>query len=131
MFNSCFPAIPVDSIKGIFVSANAFKRGRLVKSRLATFRKSGENNFKTDKHLIEHKVSVMHCIWEKTNPSPMNCHYIWLSSIENCVYGKKSGAVFYVHCKSAVWRNPIELYKDHTTPKPVKLISRLIEASLR
>ena len=24
--------------------------------------------------LIEHKLSVRHCIWEKTNPSPMNGH---------------------------------------------------------
>jgi len=79
--------------------------------------------------LIEHGLSVRHCIWEKTNPSPMNGQYIWLSSIENCVFAKKSGAVFNEHCKSAVWRNPIEHYKDHPTPKPVKLMSRLIEAS--
>ena len=79
--------------------------------------------------LIEHKLSVRHCIWEKTNPSPMNGQHIWLSSIENCVFGKKSGATFNEHCKSAVWRNSIEHYKDHPTPKPVKLMSRLIEAS--
>jgi site-specific DNA-methyltransferase (adenine-specific) len=79
--------------------------------------------------LIDHGLSVRHCIWEKTNPSPMNGQYIWLSSIENCVFAKKSGAVFNEHCKSAVWRNPIEHYKDHPTPKPVKLMSRLIEAS--
>ena len=81
--------------------------------------------------MIEHKLSVRHCIWEKTNPSPMNGQYIWLSwkSIENCVFAKKSGATFNEHCKSAVWRHPIEHYKDHPTPKPVKLMSRLIEAS--
>ena len=78
---------------------------------------------------IEHKLSVRHCIWEKTNPSPMNGQHIWLSSIENCVFAKKSGATFNEHCKSAVWRNAIEHYKDHPTPKPVKLMSRLIEAS--
>ena len=54
--------------------------------------------------LIEHKLSVRHCIWEKTNPSPMNGQHIWLSSIENCVYAKKSGATFNEHCQSAVWR---------------------------
>lgn len=59
----------------------------------------------------------------------MNGQYIWLSSIENCVYGKKSGATFNEHCKSAVWRNAIEHYEDHPTPKPVKLMSRLVEAS--
>ena len=79
--------------------------------------------------LIEHNMSVRHCIWEKTNPSPMNGQHIWLSSIENCVFGKKSGATFNEHCKSAVWRHSIEHYKDHPTPKPVKLVSRLIEAS--
>jgi len=79
--------------------------------------------------LIEHGLSVRHCIWEKTNPSPMNGQHIWLSSIENCVFAKKSGAVFNEHCKSAVWRNATERYKKHPTPKPVKLMSRLIEAS--
>ena len=45
------------------------------------------------------------------------------------MFAKKSGATFNEHCKSAVWRHPIEHYKDHPTPKPVKLMSRLIEAS--
>jgi site-specific DNA-methyltransferase (adenine-specific) len=59
----------------------------------------------------------------------MNGQHIWLSSIENCVFAKKSGATFNEHCKSAVWRCATERYKDHPTPKPVKLMSRLIEAS--
>ena len=79
--------------------------------------------------MIEHKLSVRQCIWEKTNPSPMNGQHVWLSSIENCVFAKKSGATFNEHCKSSVWRNAVEHYKDHPTPKPVKLMSRLIEAS--
>lgn len=79
--------------------------------------------------LIEHGLSVRHCIWEKTNPSPMNGQHIWLSSIENCVFAKKSGATFNEHCKSAVWRCATERYKHHPTPKPVKLMERLIEAS--
>jgi len=45
------------------------------------------------------------------------------------VFAKKSGATFNEHCKSAVWRCATEHYKDHPTPKPVKLMSRLIEAS--
>ena len=36
--NSFFPAIPVDKISGILVSAIAANKGKLVKSRLATFR---------------------------------------------------------------------------------------------
>ena len=58
----------------------------------------------------------------------MNGQHIWLSSIENCVFAKKIWCLFN-ECKSAVWRNPIEHYKDHPTPKPVKLMERLIEAS--
>ena len=81
--------------------------------------------------LIEHKLSVRHCIWEKTNPSPMNGQYMWLSSIENCVYARKKGAYFNIteRCNSAVWKEPTEKYKGHPTPKPIKLMERLIRAS--
>ena len=81
--------------------------------------------------LIEHGLSVRHCIWEKTNPSPMNGQYMWLSSIENCVFARKQGAYFDIkeRCKSAVWKCPTEKYKGHPTPKPVELMERLIQAS--
>jgi DNA modification methylase len=81
--------------------------------------------------LIEHKLSVRHCIWEKSNPSPMNGQHMWLSSIENCVYAKKKGAYFDIRerCKSAVWKCPTEKYKGHPTPKPIELMERLIQAS--
>lgn len=84
-------------------------------------------------HLIAHDLSVRHCIWEKTNPSPMNGQYMWLSSIENCVFARKKGAYFDIkeRCKSAVWREPTEKYKGHPTPKPIKLMERLIQASSR
>ena len=81
--------------------------------------------------LIEHGLSVRHCIWEKTNPSPMNGQHMWLSSIENCVYARKKGAYFNIseRCNSAVWKEPTEKYKGHPTPKPIKLMERLIHAS--
>ena len=81
--------------------------------------------------LIEHGLSVRHCIWEKTNPSPMNGQYMWLSSIENCVYARKKGAYFDIRerCKSAVWKCPTAKYKGHPTPKPIELMERLIQAS--
>ena len=41
---------------------------------------------------------------------------------------KNQYPIFNEHCKSTVWRHPIEHYKLET-PKPVKLMSRLIEAS--
>ena len=80
---------------------------------------------------IGHDLSVRHCIWEKTNPSPMNGQHMWLSSIENCVFARKKGAYFDIkeRCKSAVWREPTEKYKGHPTPKPIKLMERLIQAS--
>ena len=81
--------------------------------------------------LIEHGLSVRHCIWEKSNPSPMNGQYMWLSSIENCVYARKKGAYYDIkeRCKSAVWKCPTEKYKGHPTPKPIELMERLIQAS--
>lgn len=81
--------------------------------------------------LMEHGLSVRHCIWEKTNASPMNGEYMWLSSIENCIFARKKGAYFDIkeRCKSAVWRCATEKYKGHPTPKPVELMERLIQAS--
>ena len=76
------------------------------------------------------KCSIRYCVWEKTNPSPMNGQHVWLSSIESCMFIKKPGAPFHEHCKSAVWRETVERsIKGHPTPKPVLLLKRLIEAS--
>jgi DNA modification methylase len=69
------------------------------------------------------------CIWEKTNPSPMNGQYIWLSSIECCVYARHKNATFNEHCKSSVWRFSIARGKLHPTMKPLKLMEYLIETS--
>ncbi len=40
-------------------------------------------------------MSTRLCIFEKTNPSPMNGQQIWLSGVECCIYGKKKGATFH------------------------------------
>jgi site-specific DNA-methyltransferase (adenine-specific) len=69
------------------------------------------------------------CIWEKTNPSPMNGQHLWLSSIETCVFGKESGAIFNEHCASPVFRLPTEPKEYHPTAKPIHLMERLIRAS--
>lgn len=42
------------------------------------------------------------CIWEKTNPSPMNGQHLWLSSVECCVFGRFPKATFNEFCKSSV-----------------------------
>ena len=69
------------------------------------------------------------CIWEKNNPSPINCQHHWMSSIECCVYAKKKGATFNEHYKSCVWRNPVGRSKIHPTEKPLKLFTYLVETS--
>ena len=81
------------------------------------------------KLMVEHKMSTRLCIWEKTNPSPMNGDKIWLSGIECCVYGKFPKATFNEHCKNTVFRFPCGRNKLHPTQKPLELIKRLILAS--
>lgn len=79
--------------------------------------------------LVNNGMSTRLCIWEKTNPSPMNGKTIWLSGIECCVYGKFSGATFNEHCKNTVFRFPTVRGKLHPTQKPVKLLEYLISVS--
>jgi len=79
--------------------------------------------------LVGHGLTTRLGIWEKTNPSPMNGQYLWLSGIETCVFGRKKGAVFNEHCQNTVWRYPTERRIENLTPKPVKLFERLILAS--
>jgi site-specific DNA-methyltransferase (adenine-specific) len=68
-------------------------------------------------------------IWEKNNPSPQNGEHLWLSSLESCIYARKSGAQFYEHCSSPVWKYPVVNNSIHATQKPVLLMERLIRAS--
>jgi DNA modification methylase len=68
-------------------------------------------------------------VWEKTNPSPMNGEKFWLSSIEVCVFARKSKATFNEHCQSPVWRFPVQRGKLHPTQKSLPLFERLIKAS--
>ena len=79
--------------------------------------------------MIDHGLSTRLCIWEKTNPSPMNGQYIWLSGVECCVYGKKRGATFNEHCKNSVWRYPTVRSKVHPTQKSLELFKYLIRTS--
>ncbi len=74
-------------------------------------------------------LSTRHCIWEKTNPSPMNGQHLWLSSIENCIYAKHPNATFNESCKGAVWRNPCGTSKEHPTQKPFELFQYLTQTS--
>lgn len=81
------------------------------------------------KTMVEQGLSTRLVIWEKTNPSPMNGEYLWLSGVECCVYGKKSGGTFNLRCKNSVLRYPCGEHDIHPTQKPVDMFRYLIQAS--
>jgi len=81
------------------------------------------------KTLVSLGLTTRLCVWEKTNPSPMNGEHLWLSSVECCVFGRKSNAPFNLHCASPVWRFSASQNKWHTTEKPILLLKHLIQAS--
>ena len=79
-----------------------------------------------DKYAKEHKGTVRQLIWKKTNPSPMNGDYIYLSGVENAVWFKKRGSVFNAHCKSNVFEYSCGKSKLHPTEKNHDLLKDLI-----
>lgn len=81
------------------------------------------------KKFVSNGFSTRLCVWEKSNPSPMNGENLWLSSIECCVFGRKKNSYFGEHCASAVWRGPVARNQIHPTQKPTWLFKRLIKAS--
>lgn len=72
------------------------------------------------------KGTVRQLIWKKTNPSPMNGQYIYLSGIENAVWFKKRGGVFNAHCKNTVFEYACGRSKLHPTEKNHDLLKELI-----
>ena len=73
------------------------------------------------------KGTVRPIIWEKSNPSPMNGQYIYLSGVEFAVWFKKSGAkTFNAHCKNTVFKYPNGRSKLHPTEKNHELLKQLI-----
>jgi site-specific DNA-methyltransferase (adenine-specific) len=81
------------------------------------------------KFLVDAGLSTRLIIWEKSNPSPMNGEYIWLSGIEVCVFGKFQGASFNEKCKNSVLKFPSGRSKSHPTEKPLRLFKYLVEVS--
>ena len=79
-----------------------------------------------DKYAKKGKGTVRQLVWRKTNPSPMNGDYIYLSGLENAVWFKKRGATFNAHCKSNVFEYPCGKSKLHPTEKNHNLIKELI-----
>lgn len=86
-------------------------------------------------------MTIRKCVWWKTNPSPMNGQHLWLSALELCVFARRPGAYFSLHCAPPVWHGPTDqhpvvslstqktLHDDHPTPKPLWLFKQLVLAS--
>ena len=72
------------------------------------------------------KGTVRQLVWSKTNPSPMNGDFIYLSGLENAVWFKKRGGTFNAHCKSNVFTYPCGRSKIHPTEKNRELLKELI-----
>lgn len=70
--------------------------------------------------------TVRQIVWQKSNPSPMNGQFIYLSGIENAIWFKKKGGTFNAHCKSNVFEYPCGRSKLHPTEKNHNLIKELI-----
>lgn len=66
-------------------------------------------------------------VWQKSNPSPMNGQYVYLSGIENAIWFKKKGGAFNAHCKNTVFKHPNGRAKLHPTEKNHELLKELIE----
>lgn len=92
----------------------------------------GMNQFSTIREFFAEKQAakegtVRQLIWKKSNPSPMNGQYIYLSGIENAVWFKKKGGTFNARCKNTVFEYPCGRSKMHPTEKNHKLLEELIQ----
>lgn len=73
------------------------------------------------------KGTTRQIIWCKSNPSPMNGEYVYLSSIENAIYFKKQGTgKLNCKCKKSYFIYPCGKSKLHPTQKPLELFKELI-----
>lgn len=99
---------------------------RVSKNSICIF--CGKEQFSTIyEYFASKKGTVRPIIWEKTNPSPMNGQYVYLSGIEMAVWFKKAGAkTFNAKCKNTVFRFPNGKRDIHPTQKNVKLFEQLI-----
>lgn len=99
---------------------------RITKNSICIF--CGKEQFSTVyKFFADKKGTVRPIIWQKSNPSPMNGEYIYLSGVELAVWFKKSGAkVFNARCKNTVFKHPNGRVKLHPTEKNHELLKELI-----
>ena len=73
------------------------------------------------------KGTVRQLVWCKSNPSPMNGEYVYLSGLENAVWFKKKGTgKLNCKCKKNYFIHPLGSSKYHPTEKNHKLLKELI-----
>lgn len=84
------------------------------------------NWFTNRQKINKDKIMVRQLVWKKSNPSPVNGQYGYLSGLENAVWCKKQGATFNAHCKSNVFEFPCGRSKLHPTTKNFDLLKDLI-----
>lgn len=71
-------------------------------------------------YFAQKQGTVRPVVWQKSNPSPMNGQYIYLSGVEMGVWFKKRGAkTFNAHCKNTVFKFPNGSSKFHPTEKTI------------
>lgn len=99
---------------------------RLTNNAVCVF--CGKEQFSTIFTFFAEKKGTTRAIcWQKTNPSPMNGQYIYLSGVELAVWFKKpGGGTFNAHCKNTVFKHPNGKRDIHPTQKNLKLFEELI-----
>lgn len=79
------------------------------------------------KFFAEKQGTVRPVIWKKTNPSPMNGQFIYLSGVEFGVWFKKKGyKTFNAFCKNTVFEYSNGKRDIHPTQKNIELFKDLI-----
>ena len=79
------------------------------------------------KFFAEKQGTVRPVIWKKTNPSPMNGQFIYLSGVEVGVWFKKKGyKTFNAFCKNTVFEYSNGKRDIHPTQKNIELFKDLI-----
>lgn len=99
---------------------------RVTKNSIVIF--CGKEQFSTIYSFFANQHgTVRPIIYEKTNPSPMNGQYVYLSGVEMAIWFKKKGAkTFNAHCKNTVFKYPNGSSKLHPTEKNHNLLADLI-----
>lgn len=99
---------------------------RVSKNSITIFCSKEQFSFIYD-WFAKRKGTVRPIMWQKSNPSPMNGQYVYLSGVEFAVWFKKRGAkTFNAHCKNTVLKHPNGSSKIHPTEKNHKLLEELI-----